>query len=104
MSSSSAAATTTAWPSGAQFVNTLSPVIQAYDPNGNLVASGTTSLSFTASTSGNYAVRVLGANNTQGEYNLQVTDPPGTTRAGLIRSPAGRSLAPVQPNGTSGGS
>src|SRR5262249_36603734 len=31
---------------GAQFGNTLSPVVQLYDPFGNLVASGTTSLSY----------------------------------------------------------
>jgi streptogramin lyase len=64
--------------SGAQFVNVLSPVIQLYDPNGNLVASGTTSISYTvpAGPGGTYAVRIQGANNTQGEYFLLVQDPP----------------------------
>ena len=34
--------------SGGQFANNLSPVIELYDPNGNLVASGTNSITYTA--------------------------------------------------------
>jgi streptogramin lyase len=90
--------------SGGQFVNNLSPVIQAYDPNGNQVANGTTSLSFTASMTGTYAVVVEGANNTQGEYILQVQDPVGAAPAVAVTPAAGASLAPVQPSGTAGGS
>jgi hypothetical protein len=58
---------------GAQFVNTLSPVIQLYDPNGNLVASGTTSLTYLvpAGAGGTYTYLVTGATSTsQGEYFL----------------------------------
>jgi hypothetical protein len=82
---------------GAQFVNTLSPTVSVYDPNGNLVVSGTTFVSFTASTTGTYSVAVAGANNTQGEYILQVTDPPG--------APVGAvSVAAAQATATPGGS
>jgi streptogramin lyase len=89
--------------SGAQFVNKLSPTTSVYDPNGNLVVSGTTFLSFTVPPGGGgtYAVVVAGANNTEGEYILQVTDPPAAPQLGV--SLAGTSVAPVQPSGTSGG-
>jgi sugar lactone lactonase YvrE len=68
---------------GQQFVNTLSPVLELYDSNGNKVASGTTSISYTvpAGPGGTYSVRVLGANNTQGEYVVQVTGNTGTLMA-----------------------
>jgi hypothetical protein len=63
---------------GAQFVNNLSPTVELFDPNGNLVASGTTSLSYTVPTGGGgtYAVAIAGANGTEGEYVLNVQDPP----------------------------
>jgi hypothetical protein len=89
---------------GAQFVNTLSPTIAVYDPFGNIVASGTTSLSFMASTTGTYAVAVAGANNTQGEYTLQVQDPVVASSSAVVAPPAGKSQAPVLPSGTAGGS
>jgi hypothetical protein len=88
--------------SGGQFVNNLSPTIAVYDPNGNFVTSGTTSLTFMASTTGTYAVVVAGANNTQGEYILQVTDPPARPQ-GAVRA-GGTSVAAAQPSGTAGGS
>jgi hypothetical protein len=78
--------------SGGQFANTLSPVIQLYDPNGNLVASGTTSLTYTALMSGNYAIRVQGASNTQGEYILGVSTGMSMMRV-LPRSISAPSLA-----------
>jgi hypothetical protein len=85
-------------PGSAQFVDTLSPVIELYDPNGNLVANGTTSISYTipAGPGGTYAVRVRSANNTQGEYVLQVQDPPSLAAATLVGSQA------AQPQGTGG--
>jgi streptogramin lyase len=58
---------------GAQFGNTLSPVVHLYDPFGNLVASGTTSLSYAVppGAGGTYTYRVTGATSTsQGEYFL----------------------------------
>ncbi len=59
---------------GAQFVNNLSPTVALYDPNGNLVATGTTSLSYVVPTGagGTYAVVIQGANGTEGEYVLNV--------------------------------
>jgi sugar lactone lactonase YvrE len=85
--------------SGAAFNNVLSPVIELYDPNGNLVASGTTSLSYSVPTGadGTYAVRVLGANNTQGEYALQVSGASGA--AAVVLPPlAPTTLPKVQAN------
>jgi hypothetical protein len=65
---------------GAQFVNSLSPVIELFDPNGNLVASGTTSLTFTALISGTYTYLVTGATSTsQGEYVLDDPVTPAAT-------------------------
>jgi sugar lactone lactonase YvrE len=68
---------------GGQFANGLSPVIQLYDSNGNLVASSNTSFTYTVPTGqgGTYAVRVLGANSTEGEYVLQVTGATGAAHA-----------------------
>jgi hypothetical protein len=73
---------------GAQFVNNLSPVVQLYDPNGNLVATGTTSISYTVPSGqgGTYAVRVAGASNTQGEYFLLVQDPPAHHSTSQLRT------------------
>jgi hypothetical protein len=67
-------------PAGAQFVNTLSPIIQLYDSGGNLVASGTTALNYTvpAGKGGSYGIRILSANNTQGEYVLHVQGATGS--------------------------
>jgi streptogramin lyase len=88
---------------GAQFVNTLSPVIQLFDPNGNLVASGTTSLTFTALISGTYTYLVTGATSTsQGEYILADAVTPAAPA--LIPPPGGKSPAPVPLNGTASGS
>src|SRR5262249_19565563 len=75
---------------GSQFVNTLSPVIELYDANGNKVASGTTSINCTvpAGTGGAYAVRILGANSTQGEYVLQVQGATGPAVHATVSSGA----------------
>jgi streptogramin lyase len=52
----------------------LSPTLQLFDPNGNLVASGTNQLTYTVPTGqgGVYSVEVTGASSTQGEYILRV--------------------------------
>jgi streptogramin lyase len=92
---------------GAQFVNTLSPVIQLYDPNGNLVASGTTSLSYLvpAGAGGTYTYAVTGAAS-QGEYFLRdpVTPAPApVTTAAQLPAPAKAVGLPVSPVATDGG-
>jgi hypothetical protein len=84
---------------GAQFVNNLSPVIQLYDSNGNMVASGTTSLTWQSLTSGTYAVRVLSANNTQGEYVVQVGGSTAMAATPLVAKP----VTPLS-SGQAGGS
>ena len=67
----------------AQFVDTLTPQFELYDPTDTLVAtsaadpvSGLQSLSATAAAKGAYRVRVLGANSTAGEYFLSVSTIP----------------------------
>ena len=63
-----------------QFVNTLDPKIELYDPSGNLVASDDNSvpdgrnakLAHNATMTGNYVVRVLSAGAGSGEYILNV--------------------------------
>src|SRR6516164_550727 len=71
--------TTTPSDGPGEFLNTLNPHIELYDPSANLVASGTAladgrneSLSYTALVSGTYLGRVTGESNTIGEYVLQV--------------------------------
>ena len=76
---------TTATPAGGmnQFVNTLDPYIELYDPAGNRVAwddnsapdSRNAQITYSATQSGNYVVRVLGAQGSAGEYVLKVTGP-----------------------------
>lgn len=65
-----------------QFLNTLDPHIELYDPMGNLVASGAVlsdgrneSIDFHAPglTQGAYRIRVTGENSTWGEYFLRST-------------------------------
>ena len=60
-----------------EFVNTLDPHIQLYDPSGNLVASGTNMvdgrneyIQYTPLATGSYRVRVTADNSTTGEYFL----------------------------------
>jgi sugar lactone lactonase YvrE len=91
---------------GAQFVNNLSPVIQLYDLHGNLVANGTTSLSYTvpSGAGGNYAIRVLSANNTQGEYVLLVQDPPPAAAQASVAQPASGTAAVPGPSGVTAAS
>ncbi len=62
-----------------QFPNSLAPAINLYDPNGNLVASNLNAglassvvLNYTALLTGNYRVQIVGANDSLGEYILQV--------------------------------
>jgi autotransporter-associated beta strand protein len=62
-----------------EFVNTLSPHIQLYDPTGTtLLANGTVlndgrneTLSYAVTTAGAYKIEVTSKNNTQGEYFLK---------------------------------
>lgn len=60
-----------------QFINSLNPRIELYDPSGALVASGTALadgrnefIQYTPLTVGTYRVRVTGESNTSGEYLL----------------------------------
>ncbi len=78
--------TFTAGSSNDQFVNTLSPVIQLYDPSDQLIASGQGSgnqtLGAAISTAGVYHIRVSSAGGTTGEYFLSSavsTAPPEVT-------------------------
>ncbi len=61
-----------------QFVNSLNPRLELFNPAGDLVASGTAledgrneSLSFTATVGGVYRIRVTAEGGTRGEYFLQ---------------------------------
>src|SRR5262249_9976784 len=63
-----------------QFVNTLNPRIELYDPSGNLVASGTTgadgrneSIGYLTAAPGTYRIHVFSESGTTGEYFLGVT-------------------------------
>ena len=77
----------TATPAGGpqEFVNSLDPYIELYDPAGALVAWDDNSASdlknaqitYTAAMTGNYTVRVLGARSSAGEYVLTVTGATG---------------------------
>ncbi len=72
--------TTTPSDGSGEFVNTLSPHIQLYDPTGTtLLASGTVgadgrneTLGYAVTAAGAYKVRITSKNNTQGEYFLSV--------------------------------
>jgi hypothetical protein len=65
-----------------QFVNTLDPALDVYDPNGNLVATNDNGapdgrnamLSYTAPTAGTYSIRVYAVGGTKGEYVLSLGD------------------------------
>jgi extracellular elastinolytic metalloproteinase len=71
---------TTSTPGGGagEFVNTLDPIVELYDPNGNFVFGDDNSaadgrnatLTRTATLTGGYRVRVRAANATSGEYTL----------------------------------
>ena len=72
--------------SDAQFVNSLSPLIELYSPTGDLLASGggtgNPSLAEPIFAAGSYRIRVLSAEGTTGEYFLSATidtDPPQVT-------------------------
>jgi hypothetical protein len=80
-----------------QFVDNLSPLVDLYDPQGNLVASGTASFTYTTLKTGSYAVRVLSANGTQGEYVLHVSGATGPLPPMLVTKfnpPAGVLIQP----------
>jgi hypothetical protein len=88
----------------AEFVDTLTPTIELYDPTDTLVAtsaadpvSGLQSLSATATVQGNYRIRVLGADSTAGEYFLSVsTIPPVVDQAAFAGGAAlGSAFAPA---------
>jgi streptogramin lyase len=87
---------------GAQFANNLAPVIQLYDSFGNLVASGTTSLSYLVpgGAGGTYAIRVMGASNTQGEYFVQVQGSSGMTPVKLGATPLAATGTPSTSTGS----
>src|SRR5205823_1031169 len=64
-----------------QFVNTLNPHLELYDPSNSLVASGTTladlrneSIQYQPLVTGTYRVRVSGEFGTSGEYFLTAND------------------------------
>jgi hypothetical protein len=76
-------ATTTPSDGPYAFGNTLSPHLQVFDANGNLLASGTKTsdgrnetLSFTVPAAGTYYIEVSGDNGSQGEYFLDKTTVP----------------------------
>jgi hypothetical protein len=90
--------------SGFQFVNNLAPMVQLYDPNGNLVAAGSTAFNYTvpAGQGGTYAIRVFGASKTEGEYVLQVSGATGAPAA--IAQPVSLAGASGTTAGSTGGS
>jgi len=64
-----------------EFVNTLAPHLELYDPAGNLVATGTLLpdgrnefINYQPLTTGTYRIRVTAKNQTTGEYFLAATD------------------------------
>ena len=69
-----------------EFVNPLDPALELYDPSGTRVAwdndsapdSRNAQLTYTATQSGNYVVRVSGEQETLGEYVLNVTGATGS--------------------------
>jgi Bacterial pre-peptidase C-terminal domain len=88
--------TTTPSDGPGEFLNTLNPHIELYDPSANLVASGTAladgrneSLSYTALVSGTYLGRVTGESGTTGEYVLQVRGATGLSQASVHETVAG---------------
>ena len=88
--------TTTPSDGPGEFLNTLNPHIELYDPSANLVASGTAladgrneSLSYTALVSGTYLGRVTGESGTTGEYVLQVQGATGLSQASVHETVAG---------------
>jgi Bacterial pre-peptidase C-terminal domain len=88
--------TTTPSDGPGEFLNTLNPRIELYDPSANLVASGTAladgrneSLSYTALVSGTYLGRVTGESGTTGEYVLQVRGATGLSQASVHETVAG---------------
>src|SRR6516164_1140321 len=88
--------TTTPSDGPGEFLNTLNPHIELYDPSGNLVASGTAladgrneSLSYTALVSGTYLGRVTGESGTTGEYVLQEQGATGNSAARISGTAVG---------------
>jgi hypothetical protein len=80
-----------------EFSNNLSPTINLYDPQGNQVASGTTSSSYKTGADGTYYVQVSSASGTQGEYVLHVAGATGPLPALAVTqvNPPGGAL--IQP-------
>lgn len=68
-----------------EFHNTLDPIVELYDSNGNVLGSNdnsagdgvNASLNFAALSTGEYFVRIRGANSTFGEYVLNVSGATG---------------------------
>jgi hypothetical protein len=82
--------------SGQQFTNSLSPVVELYAADGTLLASGTTSLSYTVPAGGDgvFEVRILSASGSVGECILQVqgattSAPPGPLEVLVPAAPTG---------------
>ena len=74
----------TSTPSGGSggFVNNLAPQLELYDPNGNVVASGTVGadgrnevLQYVATVAGDYTVNIAAQDQTAGEYFLNELTP-----------------------------
>jgi Bacterial pre-peptidase C-terminal domain/Bacterial Ig-like domain len=97
-------ATTTPGDGSGEFVNTLNPHIELYDPSNNLVASGTIgadgrneTIQYAPLVAGSYRVKVTGEGTTSGEYFLNsqfaplstiqtVTIDDGTAQRSRVRS------------------
>ncbi|MBN2474704.1 MAG: hypothetical protein JXB62_08850, partial [Pirellulales bacterium] len=100
-------ATTTPGGGPGEFVNLFDPAVELYDPDGDLVAGDdnggadgrNVSLQHTAPVSGEYTIRVLGANDTIGEYFLQVTGHTGDLPAFEVSrtDPADGAVSPTAP-------
>jgi len=90
-----------------EFVNTLDPVIELRNPNRALVATDDNSgpdgrnalLSYTAYLTGTYAIRVVGAAETAGEYVLEVSGHTGPASSFEIiaADPGHRDVLPTAP-------
>src|SRR5215831_2235515 len=99
--------TTTPADGPGEFPNTLDPHIELYDPNGNLVASGTPladgrneTLTYVvpAGSGGAYVGKVTGESNTAGEYFLEIEDPSGRSQGSVRRTAGGLNVDSLDPS------
>ncbi len=86
-----------------QFVDSLAPHIELYDPSDNLIASGqgagNQAIGVAISASGAYRVRVVGQNSTSGEYFLQTAieaAPPTVAVAAVSPNPRNSAVSQMQ--------